>query len=121
MTKYNKIKQILTVFRNENQDARIKITLDEYSGKSNDITFKYEVRFDCDVIEDIDIRMFISFSKEKSSIGSISILSGIDYIFQAMSLTDFSNDAIETLFKNILETLKWNTEAKLNAEKVYKN
>lgn len=120
MTKYNKIKQILTVFRNENQDARIKISLDEYSGKNNEITFKYEVRFQCEAIEDIDVRMFISFSKEKSSIGAISILSGIDYIVQAMSLTSFSIEAIEVFFNNMLETLKWNTEAKLNAEKIYK-
>lgn len=120
MTKYNKIKQILTVFRNDNNDARIKISLDEYSGKHNEITFKYEVKFDSEFIEDIDVRMFITFSKEKFSIGAMSILANIDYIIQAMSLESFNNEAIEVFFKNILETLKWNTEAKLNAEKIYK-
>ena len=112
MTKYNKIKQILTVFRNENQDARVKITLDEYTAKSNEITFKYEVRFSSEYIDDIDFRMFIIFSKEKPSLGTIGILSGIDYVIHSMSLKSFSTEAIEVFFKNMLETLKWNTEAK---------
>lgn len=121
MTKYNKIKQILTVFRNENQDARIKITIDEYINYNlRNLTFKCECRFKSDKIDDIDFRMFVTSSMRYPSLIRISIMRDMDCIVKSLNLREFSTDSIKILIENLLECLHEEVEAKLNTEEIFR-
>lgn len=120
MTKYNKIKQILTVFRNENNDAKICISLDAYEKESqNDITFKIKCDFQSELLNDVDFRMFIVASKQYPSIVHMTVLDDMDYTIKTLKLNDFSNDCIETLINSLLDAKLWEIECKLNSDEIF--
>lgn len=121
MIKYNKIKQILTVFRNENQDARVDIAIDEYINHNlRNLTFKCECRFKSDRIDDIDFRMFLTNSIRYPSLIRITTMINIDCIMKSLDLSGFSINSIETLLKNLLKCLQNEIEARLNTEKIFR-
>ena len=121
MTKYNTIKQILTVFRNENQDAKVKITIDEYINHNlRNLTFKCECRFESDRIDDIEFRMFVTSSMRYPSLIRISIIRDMDCILASLNLNKFSTDSIEILIENLLQCLHEEVEARLNTEEIFR-
>lgn len=121
MTKYNKIKEILTVFRNENNDARVNISIDEYINHNlKNLTFKCECRFKSDRIDDINFRMFVTSSMRYPSLIRISAMRDIDCIVKSLNLSEFSTNSIEIMIENLLECLHNEIETRLNTEKIFR-
>lgn len=121
MTKYNKIKQIITVFRNENNDARVDISIEDYINHNlHNLTFTVKCKFKCEIIEDIDYRMFITSSIRYPSIMHISVLDDMDYTLKDLRLNEFSQKACESLINGLLDALKYELDAKLNTEEIYR-